>query len=844
MEHHTMQSRKRRFDELDNYAPPENETTTPTNESSSTFPANEQLCSRCAAIDFDKISRVKIRNELGVSYGDLGLIDMLKSSQCALCRLFSLSTPPQTAADDAIPRHARRVYLRAFSSNRAYARFSPQQLSTHSDTILLGLVKVPPSDANNGSNSAIERMSSSLRETGYLCISDSANQSSLLSVRLLDRDFFDMDIATQWWNYCYTNHTTTCGKTDTNLIKSLKVIDCESRMIVDAPLECAFAALSYVWGRPVPEEASAEAGGMGSRKTLPALPKTIEDSIHVTKCLSLRYLWVDKYCIDQSDSEDKHRQIRQMDLVYSLAQITIVAAAGEDSRYGLPGVNGTPRIRQHALDIGNRRIVQTMPHANWSLLQSRWASRGWTYQEGILSRRRLIFTPHQVFYECSSMHCAESLMLPLEKMHTERRNKFKAHVPPGSFEAKLPGSNPWDIMRYLAEYYQRELSYPEDTLNAMRGVYHAFEKGSLKVYSFSGVPILPPFLQGNGSSKPTQIERSARESFLGGLFWYHLEGGIRRKQFPSWSWSGWQSGKLANHFFNPLYLLRSRVNGPLVWVEESGGEIRSFPEFSDLPGYLSTIDHYARFIHIEAWTITCSITHITLQPTRKRESINDPTGYYVKVPINDTTAGFAKLHLSVDITNYQWVDLLKKQYLGILFPSLSLHRFSPNHRDITFQSPHAYVLLVEDKGEHYERVGCFHMYGCLNDNYWSTDVILSSDAGGNARDMVDADVLRQWFETAPKVKRKIRLGQLASIYIKSSTALDLRASYTLLLPCYTNSGATHQRGLISRHIFWVPNTNDQVTNLRLLHQLHSEVLIGAEVENLTLSAEILGISYF
>jgi hypothetical protein len=52
---------------------------------------------------------------------------------------------------------------------------------------------------------------------------------------------------------------------------------------------------------------------------------------------------VDKYYIDQTDDEDKHIQIRNIDQIYTNAKLTIVAAFGSEPTTGLPGVGGTPR---------------------------------------------------------------------------------------------------------------------------------------------------------------------------------------------------------------------------------------------------------------------------------------------------------------------------------------------------------------------------------------------------------------------------------------------------------------------------------------------------------------------
>lgn len=74
-----------------------------------------------------------------------------------------------------------------------------------------------------------------------------------------------------------------------NPLISLRVIDCDTKKIVTAPDACTYVALSYVWG---------SAGGSSDEANLvlpQTLPRTIEDSITVTKLLGYRYLWIDKY---------------------------------------------------------------------------------------------------------------------------------------------------------------------------------------------------------------------------------------------------------------------------------------------------------------------------------------------------------------------------------------------------------------------------------------------------------------------------------------------------------------------------------------------------------------------
>jgi hypothetical protein len=74
-------------------------------------------------------------------------------------------------------------------------------------------------------------------------------------------------------------------------------------------------------------------------QTLPKkLPRTIEDVITVTQKLDFRYLWVDRYCINQQREKGKAHQIGKMDEIYMNAELTIIAAAGSNPNYGLPSV--------------------------------------------------------------------------------------------------------------------------------------------------------------------------------------------------------------------------------------------------------------------------------------------------------------------------------------------------------------------------------------------------------------------------------------------------------------------------------------------------------------------------
>jgi hypothetical protein len=112
----------------------------------------------------------------------------------------------------------------------------------------------------------------------------------------------------------------------------------------------------------------------------------------VVRNLGKRYLWVDKYCIDQQDHNAKDLQIQNMDRIYEGAFATIVASAGHNAEFGLPGAGPTPRKAQPSTVTRNQKLLSTLPSLSHALKESAWITRGWPYQEAVLSRRCLFFT--------------------------------------------------------------------------------------------------------------------------------------------------------------------------------------------------------------------------------------------------------------------------------------------------------------------------------------------------------------------------------------------------------------------------------------------------------------------
>lgn len=282
----------------------------------------------------------------------------------------------------------------------------------------------------------------------------------------------EFDCVNDWVSFCRENHVTSCpqvkGKKRARRLSGFRLVDCKTETIVEASVNWSFAALSYVWGAPGSEPTS-------------SWPRVVEDAIVVTKRLGLRYLWVDRYCIDQTNVQEKHEQIANMNIIYQQAQLTIIAAAGKDANHGLPGVS-RPRNSCPRVSVGELDLLTVPQDAHKSIRESAWWERGWTYQEGVLSRRKVIFTERQIYYECGGMVGYECFQFPPSKFHSATLRYQGTFIRGGIFSGIAPASEHVNsfrlatcnrpetrqarVLNHIKNYSHRKLSYNTDALHA------------------------------------------------------------------------------------------------------------------------------------------------------------------------------------------------------------------------------------------------------------------------------------------------------------------------------------------------------------------------------------------
>jgi hypothetical protein len=99
--------------------------------------------------------------------------------------------------------------------------------------------------------------------------------------------------------HCEENHWGECRESKLRQLPQLKLIDCETLCIVTTSTNCAYLALSYVWGHPKVPQAERNPQNVAIpatevEKKLLTFPVVIKDAITVTKGLGYRFLWVDR----------------------------------------------------------------------------------------------------------------------------------------------------------------------------------------------------------------------------------------------------------------------------------------------------------------------------------------------------------------------------------------------------------------------------------------------------------------------------------------------------------------------------------------------------------------------
>ncbi|KAI0877556.1 heterokaryon incompatibility protein-domain-containing protein [Hypoxylon argillaceum] len=346
------------------------------------------------------------------------------------------------------------------------------------------------------------------------------------------------------------------------------VIDTKEYCIVPGKSVTKYAALSYVWNAPLDVNESPAApkrlmlqrqnihdfirpGFLApSSKIVAQNPTVVRDSIDLVRRSGMRYLWVDCLCIPQND-DTTGDSVRLIKDIYSGSSVTIIAATTSSSIY----TSGT-NIQKAA----DKEVIPDSRSLHRALLASHWATRGWTFQEQLLSKRSFVFLDGTAFWDCEgAVWWYKSLIISQETeptipmsptpFHRDISPLGRKHSSPPCTTTNQPYllspnvtahrklsqelttlSTP-DFRLYrelICRYNYRNLTNPEDALLAISGVINALARGFPGGF-INGLPAL--FLDSSLIWQPLAKARRRVSSAVDPRL---------SSPLPSWSWVGWQ----------------------------------------------------------------------------------------------------------------------------------------------------------------------------------------------------------------------------------------------------------------------------------------------------------------
>jgi hypothetical protein len=378
---------------------------------------------------------------------------------------------------------------------------------------------------------------------------------------VVDKDSIRTNLLRDWLEVCSQAHTACAQvglqKKDNALkLSTFKVIDVEKRLVVPAPKDAPYVALSYVWGQAEMYKArkqdfifSKKRSHDGcSAKVLPldavTLPATVEDAIRVVRQLGQRFLWIDAICITQDDPEELQATLQQMHLVYGNALVTVCAMDGASADAGLARITPSPnQDYEPTADLGGKLVLA--PSDFYEFPKMNWATRAWTYQEAVYSTRCILFTADRVFYSCGQgLHSEEreagiSITSGLDTTLPHHR------AGSGNPVVNTASSNitPFDEYAYHVESFsERKLSFQSDALRAFTAVMSDMST-KLGLHFVWGLPIemfelalcwTPAIVT------PSPGDMSEEDCLVTFSKSRLLKQAVpeRRSGFPSWAWTG------------------------------------------------------------------------------------------------------------------------------------------------------------------------------------------------------------------------------------------------------------------------------------------------------------------
>jgi len=300
------------------------------------------------------------------------------------------------------------------------------------------------------------------------------------------RDAEVLEQAAAWLSRCRSEHpdcrSTSAGFSPTRLLFFGEKGGKRLRLIKEPPASVAYAALSHRWS-PATEKIRLLRSNLPPRTDdgirISDLPEMVRGVIEVLRGFRIFYIWIDCLCIIQDDDEDWAREAGRMASIYANAELTIAATWCTDSGQSLFRNRGDDEyFPTDVTYVGDNPVFirEMLPHIfegdehpnaaeEWPLL-----SRGWVFQEQVLSRRMLHFTRQEVVWQCKTTRACECGSYIFD------RDEQRGFTGPADAI-----SRPWPDI--IEQYSGRNFTFLKDKLPALAGIAGAV--GQLKDWSYA-----------------------------------------------------------------------------------------------------------------------------------------------------------------------------------------------------------------------------------------------------------------------------------------------------------------------------------------------------------------------
>jgi hypothetical protein len=180
--------------------------------------------------------------------------------------------------------------------------------------------------------------------------------------------------------------------------------------MVDKP---KYITLSYIWGtRSYAFSKLLKSNYAEFKRGVPVgeLERTFRDAVLVTLQIGISYLWIDSLCLTQDDQDDIATEIINIDQVFQGSYCTIALSSAVSVQDGFLN----PRRRRGAVQMkrengGIYYVCELIDNFDKDVEESPLSSRGWAFQERVLSRRTIFFTDAQTYWQCGDSIRCETL---------------------------------------------------------------------------------------------------------------------------------------------------------------------------------------------------------------------------------------------------------------------------------------------------------------------------------------------------------------------------------------------------------------------------------------------------